>query len=540
MFELTKAGCTDEFSNAIVINCFGNDCACTPTLIYNHNDCELTWNLSGCSGFLVTLQKLVNSVWTDEAVNPSQPYSLTSDGIYRLKLTKTGCPDVFSNSITATCVSSCTLTIDSYELDIVDCGRVNFSWSNSSGGNVNVSFAYPSVNPTDCNTAGGWTNFTPTGLILDQVANTGTAVIDDPNACGKCIRILIDDPLCTIRDDYLVVPCCCVDTPTITPSPTTETFTARFYNPINGNDDAIGFQFNGLGVALNVVHGMRVRNSNGLIVHESQAFNTSSLIGSSCLINSTITSGLNSSVVSNIESTVKYLYLNGVQYDLEDSAYHAGVNVVDLIFDNNATGDTQSAYCTVIKNILDSLGATQFTHYYYSISVLSNRLTLIFRNANLQTTWYAFDQHGNVGVELLDTTTLNIVSSPALLGAINTPSLSYVTECGSAVNIRANNVPINTFVSSNTNVNLIEGNKLNTAFTIDNYPIDYNIDLNPTSNQDTSCAATELTVTGECSPGATYLWSTGETTESIIVISGNYSVIVTCPDGCSYNLNINV
>ncbi len=51
-----------------------------------------------------------------------------------------------------------------------------------------------------------------------------------------------------------------------------------------------------------------------------------------------------------------------------------------------------------------------------------------------------------------------------------------------------------------------------------------------------TCPITTLTVQDLC-PGATYLWSTGETTQSITVDqSGTYSVMVTCPDGCSEQL----
>jgi hypothetical protein len=60
-------------------------------------------------------------------------------------------------------------------------------------------------------------------------------------------------------------------------------------------------------------------------------------------------------------------------------------------------------------------------------------------------------------------------------------------------------------------------------------------------NNPTSCTVTEITAnaTGSGSP-VSYVWNTGETTQSITVVSGTYSVTVTFDDGCTATQTITI
>lgn len=83
------------------------------------------------------------------------------------------------------------------------------------------------------------------------------------------------------------------------------------------------------------------------------------------------------------------------------------------------------------------------------------------------------------------------------------------------------------FHIANTNIEFIEGTAVETNGT----------STVPFITSESECIfeySVTLTVENECD-GATYLWSNGDTTETIIVPEGTWlDVTVTCPDGCSY------
>nr|WP_320120332.1 gliding motility-associated C-terminal domain-containing protein [uncultured Marinifilum sp.] len=74
---------------------------------------------------------------------------------------------------------------------------------------------------------------------------------------------------------------------------------------------------------------------------------------------------------------------------------------------------------------------------------------------------------------------------------------------------------------------------------------DVNVTVHPNPTVDLgadqeTCAGTSITLDAENS-GSSYLWSTGETTQTITVsVSGNYSVVVTDANGCSATDDVNV
>ena len=73
--------------------------------------------------------------------------------------------------------------------------------------------------------------------------------------------------------------------------------------------------------------------------------------------------------------------------------------------------------------------------------------------------------------------------------------------------------------------------------------VNVTINVNPVVDlgaDQSTCAGNIITLDAG-NPGATYLWSTGETTQNILVgTSGNYSVVVTDANGCSASDDVNV
>lgn len=216
--DVEVTGCPNctILTDSIQITCTtGCNCSTNITEI----GCQLFASDSNCSGYTAIWRWFdsTNGIWVTKGTGSS--IVPDENGLWERRLTKAGCPPVI-DQINVTCVGpGCTLSLDTYEIDSNDCTRVNFSYSGALSSNVNIQFTYPQANPTDCNTAGGWTVFNPTGSWGSNTGGTGGGYFNVPSQhFNKCLRIIIsdnDNPSCPPVVGYLFVPICCQDNPTI-------------------------------------------------------------------------------------------------------------------------------------------------------------------------------------------------------------------------------------------------------------------------------------------------------------------------------------
>ncbi|RUT72706.1 hypothetical protein DLK05_16950, partial [Ancylomarina longa] len=97
---------------------------------------------------------------------------------------------------------------------------------------------------------------------------------------------------------------------------------------------------------------------------------------------------------------------------------------------------------------------------------------------------------------------------------------------------------INVSTSGNYSVTVTNGNGCSASDDV-NVTVHANPIVDLGADQQT-CAGSSITLDAG-NAGATYLWSTGETTQTISTsISGNYSVVVTNTNGCSASDDVNV
>lgn len=109
----TKVGCPDIISNVVATTCT-NGCVCpSPVLSYDPTTCVLTWSITECIGYTISLQRLnTSNTWETVVQQASSPYTVAVNGSYRLSLMKgfntvgTTCAAVQSNTVVTACTPS--------------------------------------------------------------------------------------------------------------------------------------------------------------------------------------------------------------------------------------------------------------------------------------------------------------------------------------------------------------------------------------------------------------------------------------------------
>lgn len=231
-------------------------------------------------------------------------------------------------------------------------------------------------------------------------------------------------------------------------------------------------------------------------------------------------------------------------------AYLQGVNVPDLYYIGSG-GSTQNtatrvAYTTLLQNAISiEFGATMGNNqgsgdYWMDITarqdVFANRWLIIrfLVKHNASGLWVgpalgqiATCSNAN-GDSSIDTLGSGVHESSFPAGNIIS---SFDSPCGIVYSDRYQMVGIDDIDYTATDYNTI---------TLLDAVVDYSFLLTPESNSPLSCTAFELTANASGSGTPSYLWSTGETTQTISVTSGTYFVIVTYPDGCETQAQITV
>lgn len=198
---LSKPGCPDQISNAVSVTCYNpnNGCTCpAPSLNLNTASCTLSWTVTSCPGYVATVQKLNNAnVW--ENVGSTSPFSVTGNGSHRILLSKPGCPDVYSNSVSVTCYnpnSGCSCPAPNLSHNASAC---NLSWTPSAC--PGYSTTLQKLNPA----SGAWSNVTSsTPYTIPQNQNGSYRVIASKPGCPD------------VESSSVYVACSCTNTPTLT------------------------------------------------------------------------------------------------------------------------------------------------------------------------------------------------------------------------------------------------------------------------------------------------------------------------------------
>lgn len=531
---LTKDGCPDVVTNEIDITCFSSGCDCTPTISVDVNDCEIDWSIVNCVGFTATMQRQDSGSWIDVQANPSNPYAPPQNGVYRLKFEKAGCNTIYSDPVNVTCVGGfCQIVITSIEINPLDCSEVTINWTGAGGSNVTVQWTKATANTSSCDNASGWAICS--GAFTTQQNNDGTGsstITLDPEDCDTCIRPLVDATAegCGIDIAKIFAPCCCEDTPTISK------------------------------VAENVNYAINVYDETDTI----DKYDTEAVVDSSGpRITGSTKVTRNGSVV---ESTPFDIHLTdidlrrNIQANNSDPDYNIGAFVVSVRFAKASDDSVFDILLGPTTAILSGSGGTitgSDLIYNGNSADLVNAITIAINNflgalalySDLVVSW---GPNGiNIGTSCHHNATDNysgIKGTDARFVWQQDNGDQYVTTSAGGNNNGASRIFNSTYapcgtlstrlVVSPSNLSIVNSTHNFVSVAISNPDAEYNND-NQTTNL--TCVEYTLTVEGECSPGASYLWSTGATTEQIIVTqNGEYSVVVTCPDGCEYTLNITV
>ena len=509
-----KAGCTDTFTNIISVSCI-TSCNCSNALSLNPN---CTLDITSCAGYTNYLERLVNSVWTIVATNPSSPYTPVDDGFYRVRSTKTSCPTILSNNVLVNCTAGCDIAITSF-INEANCGEVSFAWTGGSG-LVNAIFQYAQVNAENCATASGWTAFSPDTLSVDQNTQTGTATITAQ--CDVCIRLIIidTDDSCSPDSADVVVPCCCDDNPSIDQTDSTNTYLISIEDSL-GNVDKVDASLANDSLSPNV-SGLCKVTENGIEISYSPftvSANHRLYFQYSNSLESALTNG---DYIDNIRlyrsdtNAVVTVPLNPATAVLTG----AGGTIVgtDLEFDStNPSAFAESVQIAII-NYLDTLS---LTYELYGVSAVANgTFNIRFLCKHNPTLGFIGINRNDAYIDINIGGVSNVLDNIGVISTRGAFSCEYTSLCGELVRSVRSNAILSLASSNYNNFVILQFNP--------------SVETAQNNSDNATCTVTTLTVINECA-GATYLWSNGATTESIVVVGGgSYSVIVSCPDGCDY------
>lgn len=558
--QYTKSGCPEVYSNILSVSCFVVPCTCVPVLTLSSGPCQLTYTATACSGYVLFLQRLTGGVWVDVTAFPANPYTVPvgADDFYRLKGTHANCPTVYSNIVYVNCAGgACSIDITQFELNA--CGEIEFAWSNTSGVLPILTWQYASVNPTNCSTAGGWVAFSPTGT-WGQAGFGGSGLINVNDYCDRCIRLTITDS-CGSAQEKLFVPCCCTDTPTIDDNTQSSDYRIELRSPISGSIDVFGARNSGTRDMEIYSNADYKRSING------GAYSTLSSEEVSGIIPNVYTqcSRTNNTVMSGTDYVKEIKFKVGgtthiLDMDPSTSPYLTGsfgtIASADLMIYSSGVplATARTAINNQIRNAIKSVvselvaddvlvhlldsGSTRHVEVYLRVkwgssTYIDNNVDYLLKH-NVSTN-HVIPTTDKVHTFDDDETTLLITkSNPCGNLTLNTVIDHYPNGSPTQITIEGK---VSWFMWSDpsevypiySTIQLLHG-----SFGV------WDVYGTAVTQTTTSCAETILTVLGECS-GATYLWSTGATTESITVgVPGLYSVLITCPDGCEYTINITI
>lgn len=546
---LTKSGCANETSNTITVTCFSTGCDCAPTLALN-SMCELVWSTTGCSGYTIFMQMLINNAWVDIATNPSSPWEVPNNqnGTYRLKATKSGCPTYYSNPVNVQCsIPGCTVNITSFIIDPTNCNKVLVEYTGAGGNDVTAQFTKATANPTDCETAGGWAALSGSPSGGSQGANgTGSfwATLDETD-CDRCIRVIVNANAegCGSDVEYLFVPCCCVEVPDVTETPINEVTKMRWTevdeDPITTSLKKTKIVAGSSDYFFKRQLRKTIQVDNVLtenVLTETPDFKirwvTKEKYESIDYVN---TLYLHSQSSPPIETIIDLTPTNGMYFTgaygtvVENDMYFA--NVTPQQFIDNTLIRIKNA----IKSVLNKDHLIHYEIYGELGKEFANDGVIFYsiakRNDSAWLDMSRMKWDAPIGVDTNDATEIYQDDNNELM------TITHNASCGDLTNTSEPNEGFIEWENGNPGLYLsLTGSTPENSSGILGH-------LNPSGHiiqQTIICAKTILEIINECEPGATYLWSTGEDTETITVPTGNYSCVVTCPDGCEYTVNITV
>ncbi len=560
-------GCLDNDTHVVLVTDCSSPCNCTPVLSLNEDDCTLTYYSNNCSGFTVYLQRLITGVWTDIATSPANPYTVTIDGSYRIKETSVSCGTFYSNVVTASCtecILSGTSSLGS------QCGRINFEWDYNGENEVEITFAYPTTNTGDCNLAGGWVNFNPESASWSQSGQSG--YLDVFEHCGKCIRIIFDDGECTPDDAYIVVPCCCEPEGII--SETSDNL--EYTQTIQGEYE--------IGVQPSMFY---IREGTGQI---SQLVVEADIVPTDSEIH-TLDIPMWSVHQLDLDCSPSTNRVDSIQFKRNGTTYKLNINPATTTFLTGPFGTATTAHldlCNVsvtfnqkcismkilllnaISSVVSSITTNDILVGSYVNSFSSpefeGEILVAIKPKWNSTTW--IDDNVSWLLKMDSETSVSqndagrIINTVACSGTTTnsnplTVNCDYETDCGT---LEQDSPTFETYWSG-TFCNIgwyfypnFYSYSLQNLCLYQSCPLYSSVDIFDTTfevwsiedagdgdnvTDSIECTTYTLTVDDEC-PSATYLWSNGATTESVTVLPGSYSVIITCPDECEFVLNYNV
>ena len=485
------------------------------------------------------------------------PEDYFGNGFYRLTLSKADCSDVVL-IIEITCVPVCSPTVTITQLP--DC-RLQAIWSGCDGVPVTSQWnpAIATTTPGSCGGAFGWGANIADDLYVANPDGTGQAIIT-PTAGETCYRFWISCCSDTgiVEDQFWWTPCC-EDNPSIDITSTTCNYNLSFYDPnsigntdtgfckVSGNNNSTLHNFS-LGVRVTGCGGVEIYNEilteQGTIARLGAITDMSVVeVGGYCK-NMTFWDTLSDS-----EQTF--------DFNPSTSPYLSGVDVSKLYINN--PGVTPQQWVTNInlqmqKCLLDEYGATSLNHnifFEYDGSVYASQYDIVKHNPT--GLWIGAGKSigagGSGGWTLTEPIAGNTINSmfqnpEAIFGNNVVLSGTIPIPCGFLAFSKEL-----TLVSPNFSPSFAGGIQVKRyptyvspglAYpdTLDYYPLGlpYVNTSGFTQIWSDSCTTWLATVGDECA-GATYLWNTAEITESISpTVPGTYTVQVTCPDGCIYNL----
>lgn len=529
---LSKESCLDVITNEVDISCISAGCDCAPSISIDVDDCNIDWSTVGCVGFTATMQRLDGGNWVDVQVSPASPYIPLVNGTYRLKLEKAGCNTIYSDPVEVNCVGGfCQVAIDSMVINPADCSQVTINWSGAGGSSVTVQWAKATANTSSCVSASGWEVIG--GGIATGASGDGTGystITLDPGNCDTCIRAIVDasGEGCGLDDSKIFVPCCCTDEPSITQAPEMASYEIRVYDDLDiidkYNEHAV------TGSSAPRITGSAKVTRNGIVI-ESNPFD----LHLTSIDLRRLVQAKNSDPDYEVGAFV--ISVRFARAD-DDTIFDIPLSPSTAIF-SGAGGTTSAAGLTYNGNGQDLVDAIviAINNYLGALSLYSDFVVSFGSNGISIATSCKHEATDNYA---------GIKGSDPLFVWEQNGGAEYETTNISGNNSGASNV----FVSSappcgsiSTKLNIAPGN-LSTDDSSHNF---VSVELpNPTADYNNSgqtpgrtCSEYTLTVENYCI-GATFLWSTLETGDSINVQPGDYSVVITCPDGCEYMLNITV
>lgn len=184
------AGCGTLQQSISVNGCSPqNSCNCS-TSITTSGCNQLLASDNDCVGYSSSWQFSANGStgWTTVSTG-TVSYNASQNGFYRRILSKGGCPQVISNIVQISCISSCSPTL-TYQI-LPDC-KIRVDWTGCNGAPSNIQWTYANNNNSDsCAGCSGW-SIISSGISSSASSNgTGYSILTPQNG-ATCYRIIVD------------------------------------------------------------------------------------------------------------------------------------------------------------------------------------------------------------------------------------------------------------------------------------------------------------------------------------------------------------